>query len=77
MIKMMELCRDIGGELVVFGAAKNRKRGQLPLKKAMSIAADFFSDIAKTAEALGIYICFEPLSSEYDCDFIDLQESPA
>lgn len=77
MIKMMELCRDIGGELVVFGAAKNRKRGQMPFKKAMSIATDFFSDIAKTAEGLGICICFEPLSSEYDCDFITTAEEGA
>lgn len=70
LIKMIELCSDIGGELVVFGAPKNRQRGDVALKKAMTIAADLFKKVARTAGDLGVCVCLEPLSSEYECDFI-------
>lgn len=75
--RMIQLCADLGGALVVFGAAKNRKRGILTLDKALSIATSFFYTIANAAKNAGVFLCIEPLSSKYSCDFITSAEEGA
>ena len=71
LLGMVDLCADLGGELIVFGAAGTRKRGDLDLATAQRIARDFFCMAAEHAKTRNIYICFEPLSPVYHCDFVN------
>jgi len=72
---MAELCVDLGGKILSFGAPKNRLKGHLEFEDAFVLAVDFFRRAAESVAALGVTICFEPLSPVYHCDFIkDLNE---
>ena len=59
---LIGLCRDLGGEVVVFGSPKQRQvePGQNP-EDAFRRAARLFQDLALEAAAGSITICFEPL----------------
>jgi len=74
---VIELCRDIGGKNLAFGAHKNRNKGPLEINEALHVAVPFFRKLAKTAEDFGVYFCFEPLSTFYGCDFINTVEEGA
>ncbi|HOW35039.1 MAG TPA: sugar phosphate isomerase/epimerase family protein [Candidatus Omnitrophota bacterium] len=74
---LIELCNGIGGTILVFGAGKNRKKGNLSFDEALSSAATFFYKIAQECKEAGISICIEPLSGEYDCDFVNTADEGA
>lgn len=74
---LIELCHGIGGRILVFGAGKNRKKGNLSFDEALSSAATFFYRIAQECKEAGISFCIEPLSSEYDCDFVNTADEGA
>ncbi|MBF0522466.1 MAG: sugar phosphate isomerase/epimerase [Candidatus Omnitrophica bacterium] len=75
--QMIELCADLGGEFIVFGSWKNRKRDQMPFDKACAIAETFFLSLAHCAKDLGVQICLEPVSSGYGCDFLTTADESA
>jgi len=75
--RMIELCADLGGSILVFGASKNRQRSLLNFDAAVSVAASFFIKIAEFAEGAGVCICIEPLSSQYGCDFVTTADEGA
>jgi len=67
---VFQLASQIGAGPLVFGSPQNRRRGDLPEQRAMTIAVDFFSSLAETAEQEGVVLCIEPNPTEYGCDFI-------
>jgi D-psicose/D-tagatose/L-ribulose 3-epimerase len=71
---LIGLCADLGGKVIVFGAAQNRRRSNLEYEKALSLAARFFHKTASVASDKGVTVCLEPLSIEYGCDFINTAE---
>ena len=70
LIRLMDLCRDLGGEILVFGSPRNRNIGDLPREKAYAIAVDFFSRVGKQAEKRNLCFCIEPLGKT-ETDFIN------
>ncbi len=74
---IIQLCADLGGSIVTFGAAKNRRRDILPLEEAFPIALSFFSSLVDTAKNAGVFLCIEPISPSYECDFITTAEEGA
>ncbi len=54
---------------MVFGAPKNRKRGQIPYSQAMEIAAEFFDRAGEICQAHECCIALEHNPVEYGCDF--------
>jgi sugar phosphate isomerase/epimerase len=54
----------------VFGAARQRRRGDLTFDEALHRAAEFFRPLADVAAAHGCVLCFEPNAAAYGCDFV-------
>ena len=73
--EMINLCSQLGGRIVSFGSPKNRLKGELKLNDAISHASGFFFSLAEYAESIGINVCIEPISSLYECDFINDTDS--
>ena len=69
--KMTDLCVDLGGRSISFGSPNNRLKGKLPLDKAISIASPLFRELAEYAKLVNVIVCMEPISSLYNCDFIN------
>lgn len=67
---MMDLCRDLGGQVLVFGSPRNRNIGKMPLEKAHSIAVEFFHELGMRALDRGLFFCIEPLG-KVETDFIN------
>jgi sugar phosphate isomerase/epimerase len=64
------LAGRMGVKRMVFGSPKNRQRGDMEYDQAFSIAVDFFTEIAQTAEDNGVVFCIEPNAPQYNCDFV-------
>jgi sugar phosphate isomerase/epimerase len=59
--KTMEVCRDLGGEILVFGSPRNRNKENIAEHKAYSIAVEFFSIMGRIAQENDVCFCIEPL----------------
>ena len=64
-----DLANGFGSKVMVFGAPKNRKRGQIPYSQAMDIAAEFFFKAGEICDAQECCIGLEHNPVEYGCDF--------
>jgi len=64
-----DLANGFGSKVMVFGAPKNRKRGQIPYSQAMEIAAEFFYKAGEICQAHKCCIALEHNPVEYGCDF--------
>lgn len=64
-----ELANGFGSKVMVFGAPKNRKRGQIPYSEAMEIASEFFNKAGNICVDNGCCIGLEHNPVEYGCDF--------
>jgi sugar phosphate isomerase/epimerase len=63
LVRLMDLCRVLGGEILVFGSPA--ARGLLPGESAAEAFArtrDFFQQVMPEAVAHDVFICFEPLA---------------
>lgn len=63
LLRLMDLCRALGGDVMVFGSPS--ARGLLPGEhpgEAFSRACDFFRSVMPDAAERGVVICFEPLA---------------
>jgi len=67
---LMDICHDIGGEVLVFGSPRNRNAGSMPKEKSRSIALEFFRQLGKKAEERSVFFCIEPLGRA-ETDFIN------
>jgi len=65
-----ELANGLGSKVLIFGAPKNRIRGQLPYSEACKIAADFFSKAGEVCYNYECCIGLEHNPVEYGCDFV-------
>ena len=65
-----DLAAALGVKVLVFGAPKNRVRGQLSTHDAMTRAADFFRDVAEVCHSRECCIGLEHNPVEYGCDFV-------
>jgi len=65
LVRLMDLCHALGGDIMVFGSPPARALlpGESPAE-AFARARDFFTDVAPEAAARGIVICFEPLARQ-------------
>jgi sugar phosphate isomerase/epimerase len=64
-----ELANGFGSKVLVFGAPKNRKRGQIPCNQAMEIASEFFYKAGVICADNDCCIGLEHNPVEYGCDF--------
>lgn len=64
-----DLANGFGSKVMVFGAPKNRKRGQIPYSKAMEVAAEFFYKAGEICMQHECCIGLEHNPVEYGCDF--------
>ena len=71
LVSLAELCRDLGGSILVFGSPAQRSR--LPgvsAEDAMTFAADTFQQALSRFEAVGATLCLEPLTHD-ETDFLN------
>ncbi len=68
--KTARLAGLLEAQACVFGAPKLRDPGSLTRAQAMTIAVDFFSEIAGLFESEGASLAFEANAVQYDCRFI-------
>ncbi|MBT4731417.1 sugar phosphate isomerase/epimerase [Candidatus Woesearchaeota archaeon] len=64
-----DLANGFGSKVMVFGAPKNRKRGQMPYSEAMEVAAEFFYKAGDICIEHECCIGLEHNPVEYGCDF--------
>ena len=73
-LEHMRLVSDIaagfGAKVLVFGAPKNRKRGQLSTTDAVDIAIEFLGEVGEICYANQCCLGLEHNPVEYGCDFI-------
>lgn len=65
-----ELASGLGAKVLVFGAPKNRKRGQLLYSDAQNISLEFFFKAAAICNEYGCCLGLEANPVEYGCDFV-------
>lgn len=68
--QIVTVCAQLGAESLVFGSPKNRRRGDLPLAEAQSIAVDFFRELAVAATDAGTCLVLEANPPEYGADYV-------
>ena len=81
-LEHMKLLADIaagfGAKTLVFGAPKNRIRGEISYDEALDKAAAFFLQVAELCVVRGCAIGLEHNPAEYGCDFVvDVAEARA
>lgn len=71
LIELTRCCRDLGGDLLVFGSpAQRRIPSGATRAQAQDYAADTFGRILPTLAECGVKLCLEPLSPP-DADFLN------
>jgi|APSaa5957512535_1039671.scaffolds.fasta_scaffold35498_1 D-psicose/D-tagatose/L-ribulose 3-epimerase len=65
-----DLANGFGSKVMVFGAPKNRKRGQLLYSKAVDVASEFFYKAGEICLQHDCCIGLEHNPVEYGCDFV-------
>jgi len=70
LVGMCMVASTLGARVVVFGAPKNRIRGELSEQEAMERAAPLLHRVAGEAHDLGVMLCLEPNPKMYGADFI-------
>ncbi|WP_116599773.1 sugar phosphate isomerase/epimerase family protein [Primorskyibacter marinus] len=67
LVKLVELCAALGGEVLIHGSPKQRLRPEGMEDAALTAhLAAFFAPVAKAAEQAGVIYCIEPLSRAED-----------
>lgn len=65
-----DIAGELGAKVLVFGAPKNRKRGQISFSSAKNIAKEFFCNAGEICESRGCCLGIEHNPVEYECDYI-------
>jgi D-psicose/D-tagatose/L-ribulose 3-epimerase len=70
----LTMCAGLAAELdagaVVFGAPKNRDRGNLSEDEAFARAVEVMGPIAEAYAAAGVALCWEANPAQYACNFV-------
>jgi D-psicose/D-tagatose/L-ribulose 3-epimerase len=64
------LAAGMGAGAVVFGAPKNRDRGELSEEAAFERAVEVLGPIAEAYAAAGVALCWEANPAQYACNFV-------
>ncbi|MBM0741015.1 sugar phosphate isomerase/epimerase [Phormidium sp. CLA17] len=75
--RVADLAVALGAKPLVFGAPKNRDRGNLDDKTAFAQAADLFAEVGDYCQQQGVCLCIEPNPTDYACNFITDSQSGA
>jgi sugar phosphate isomerase/epimerase len=70
---MADLCADLGGQVMVFGSPRCRRRGRMTYTDALSVAAEACREVAEHAGERSVILCIEPLGPS-ESDFITCSE---
>lgn len=65
-----DLAVNLGAGPLVFGAPKNRDRGDRNEATAFAEAADLFAEVGDYCSQVGACLCIEPNPADYGCTFI-------
>lgn len=65
-----DLASAMGAKVLVLGAPKNRKRGQLSISDAISMATEFLQKVGEICHQRNCCIGIEHNPVEYGCDFV-------
>jgi D-psicose/D-tagatose/L-ribulose 3-epimerase len=68
--QLTDVANGLGAKVMIFGAPKNRLRGQLSIPDAMDMAGNLFSKLGDICQAQGCCIGIEHNPIEYGCDFL-------
>ncbi|EKQ67617.1 sugar phosphate isomerase/epimerase [Leptolyngbyaceae cyanobacterium JSC-12] len=68
--RVADLAVALGARPMVFGAPKNRDRGDLDEKSALHQAIEVFAEIGDYCAQKGVCLCLEPNPVDYGCNFI-------
>lgn len=70
--KLMDLCNDLGGKLLIFGSPRNRNFDvdRISSELAYSIAREFFGEVGERAKERDVVFCIEPLG-KVETNFIN------
>lgn len=60
----------IGGGIAVFGAPRNRLRGDMAISEAWKLAAERLVELGDVAREFDLVIGLEPVAPDYGCDFL-------
>ncbi|HEX4169804.1 MAG TPA: TIM barrel protein, partial [Bryobacteraceae bacterium] len=81
LVNHLRLCADlavqIGAVSLVFGAPKNRARGELSPSDAFSSAAELFREVSRYYASQNVCLCLEANPPQYGCTFITNSQEAA
>jgi D-psicose/D-tagatose/L-ribulose 3-epimerase len=69
LCRCADLAAGLGARCLVFGAPKNRLRGDLCEEDAFAAALEFFARLGEQYASRGVCLAFEANPKEYGCDF--------
>ena len=75
--RVADLAVILGARPMVFGAPKNRDRGELDEKTAFHQAVELFAEVGDYCQQQGVCLCLEPNPVDYACNFITNSQSGA
>ncbi|MBD2022041.1 sugar phosphate isomerase/epimerase [Leptolyngbya sp. FACHB-36] len=68
--RVADLAVELGARPLVFGAPKNRDRGDLDDRAAVAQAVDVFAEVGDYCAERGVCLCIEPNPPVYACNFV-------
>lgn len=78
LLKLVDLCAALGGDVLIHGSPKQRRRPEGMADAALTAhLAAFFAPVAEAAEQAGVTYCIEPLSRAEDNTVNTLAEGAA
>lgn len=75
--KLVDLCADLGGKIMVFGSPKQRTSQGIPPAQAVRNLVAGFVKTAPYAGQRGVTICMEPIPSNQQCDVVNTMRDAA
>jgi sugar phosphate isomerase/epimerase len=75
--QVADLAAQLGAGPLVFGAPKNRDRGDRSETAAFAEAAELFAEVGDYCNQVGVCLCIEPNPTDYGCTFITDSHSGA
>ncbi|MFH7242349.1 MAG: sugar phosphate isomerase/epimerase family protein [Spirulina sp.] len=75
--QVANLAAQLGVGPLVFGAPKNRDRGDRSEANAFAEAVDLFAEVGDYCNQVGVCLCIEPNPIDYGCTFITDSQSGA
>ena len=68
--RIIHLGAQLGATILVFGSPKLRCPGDLEASLARRIAVEFFGELGRSAQAMAVQVCIEPVPRSYGCEFV-------